>query len=495
MKLKIFLAWSGLAVAVVSTIVACGGGDDSLAISQGTVIRNVTVVNTRDGSLSEPMSVIVNGNSISKITSSHVNINGTAQEVDGTGKYLVPGLLDMHTHFFDTPTDQAQTAKMLIAHGITGIREMRGSEALVQAAKQLNSDSAAHVVDAPEILLIPGEIIGLTAIPASTTAAAAILEVDKQKAYGAGFIKTIRANREATLAFLAEAKIQGLQVAGHLSQSVGAKESADMGWNAVEHLGAGLTILLDCSTNEANIRASVLAAGTNNPFYQPVLDSYDGAKCQALAQSFAQSGTWHIPTLYKLRTGLVANDPAYLTDPNLIYVSKATRATWAGAAQAFALANNATLMATKLAYFNKEQTLPKLLKQNGVKLMAGSDTSSVPNWVIAGVSLHQEYKMLAAGGLSPLEILQMTTLNGATFLNRGSTMGTVEEGKLADLVLLDGNPVADVSNLDRISGVFLKGKYFAKTALDQMKADVAAFYASQPLQASSPSAREFDHLD
>ena len=88
MKLKIFLAWSGLAVAVVSTIVACGGGDDSLAISQGTVIRNVTVVITRDGSLSAPMSVIVNGNSISKITSSHVNINGAAQEVDGTGKYL-----------------------------------------------------------------------------------------------------------------------------------------------------------------------------------------------------------------------------------------------------------------------------------------------------------------------------------------------------------------------------------------------------------------------
>jgi imidazolonepropionase-like amidohydrolase len=488
-----------LGAAVVATvgviIVACGGGGgDSLEISSGTLIKNVVVVNTRDGSLSAPMSVVVDNGKITRITAIPVYTKDAAQAVDGTGKYLVPGYNDMHTHFFDTPTDQPQTAKMLIANGITGIREMRGSADLVQSAKQLNADSAAGRVDAPEILIIPGDIIGLTAIPASTSAPAAIQEVDTQKAYGAGFIKTFRANRDATLAFLAEAKNQGLYVAGHISQSVPAKELSDLGWKAMEHLGAGLTILLDCSANEDTIRASVLAAGTNNPFYEPILASYDDAKCQALAQTFAKNVTWHIPTLLKLRTGLVANDPAYLNDPNLIYVSKATRAAWAGAAQAFSQANDATLSATKVAYFNKEQTLPKMLKQNGVKMMAGSDTSSVPNWVIAGVSLHQEYKMLAAGGLSPLDILQMTTVNGAMFLGRESTMGTVEEGKNADLVLLDANPVSDVANLDRISGVFLKGRYFPKAALDKMKSDVAAFYASQPLQLSAPSAVP-DHVD
>jgi imidazolonepropionase-like amidohydrolase len=473
------------AVALAATIIAAcggGGGNDSFDVVQGVVIQNASIVNTRDGSILAATSVVLDGGKITRITPAHANVGGTAIAVDGSGKFLIPGLLDMHTHYFDNPTDQPQTAALLVANGITNIREMRGSSDLVQAAAQQNAARAAGTLDVPEILVIPGDPIGLTAIAASTSAAAAIQEVDKQKAYGAGFIKSFRANRDATLAFLAEAKSQGMYVAGHLSQSVSAKESVAAGWKAIEHLGAGLTILLDCSANEDSIRAAVVAAGNNNPFYQPILDSYSDPKCQALAQTFATSGTWHTPTLLKLRTGLVANDPAYLNDPNLIYVPKATRAAWAGAAQAFTASNDATLMATKLAYFNKEQTLPKLLKQNGVRLMAGSDTSSVPNWVIAGFSLHQEYKMLAAGGLSPLDILQMTTLAGAQFMNRESTMGTVEEGKNADLVLLDANPIADVANLDKISAVFLRGKYLSKTALDKMKADVAAFYASQTAQ-------------
>jgi imidazolonepropionase-like amidohydrolase len=478
----------GVAAAVLAgtIIAACGGGgDDSFDVMQGTVIQNASIVNTRDGSIFVAKSVVLDGGKIQKISTSSANVHGTAQAIDATGKFLIPGLMDMHTHYFDNPTDQPQTAALLVANGVTNIREMRGSADLVQAAQQQNAARAAGTLDVPEILIIPGEIIGLTAIPASTSAAAAIQEVDKQKAYGAGFIKTIRANRDATLAFLAEAKNQGMYVAGHLSQSVSARESVAAGWKAIEHLGAGLTVLLDCSANEDSIRAAVVAAGNNNPFYQPILDSYNDAKCQALAQTFAASGTWHTPTLLKLRTGLVANDPAYLSDPNLIYVSKATRAAWAGAAQAFAASNDATLMATKLAYFNKEQTLPKLLKQSGVHLMAGSDTSSVPNWVIAGFSLHQEYKMLAAGGLQPLDILQMTTLNGAQFMNRESTMGTVDEGKNADLVLLDANPVVDAANLDKISAVFLRGKYLSKAALDKMKSDVAAFYAAQSTQQSA----------
>lgn len=96
-------------------------------------------------------------------------------------------------------------------------------------------------------------------------------------------------------------------------------------------------------------------------------------------------------------------------------------------------------------YFDKEQTLPKLLKQNGVKMMARSDTSTQPAWVIPGFSLHQEFGLLAKAGLAPLDTLRMTTLNGAEFLGRQSTMGTVDIGKNADLVVLDANPITDVA--------------------------------------------------
>ena len=400
--------------------------------------------------------------------------------------------------------------QLLIANGITGIREMRGSPELVASAKQINADAAAGRIDAPEILIISGATIGLNAPPAAAlTAAAAIAEVQAQKGYAAGFIKTINATHDATLAFLAEAKNQGLYVAGHLNPSVGAIETSNAGWRAIEHLGSGMGTLLACSTQEESVRATLLsgqgvvpppnppawtANALNAPLYQTVNDTYDAARCQTVAQAFAKNGTWHVPTLIRLRTQRFVEDPQYRNDPNLIYVSKATRAAWEAAAVRQTTTLPASAIATFHQYFGREQSLPKLLKQGNVKMLAGSDTAVIANWVIPGFSLHQEFALLSAGGLTPLEILQMTTLNGAEFLSREATMGAVEVGKNADLVMLDANPIADVANLDKISGVFLKGKYFSKAALDQLKGGVAAVYASQTVQASSTTLAP-DHVD
>ena len=468
-------------------IAACNNGDDEVVqVNSGVVIQNVTVVNTRDGSLAGGAAVVIDGGKIQRIVGNNaIRVGSSVQTVDGTGKYVVPGFLDMHTHTLDAADATPTKWPLLIANGITGVREMTGSAASVQRARQLNADSAAGKVDAPEILLIPGEIfggelVGQPPIAGSSSAVAAVAEVQKQKAYGAGFVKNVRSTRDATLAMLTEAKNQGIDVAGHLSPSVGGKESSDNGWKAIEHLGGGLTILLDCSSNEDSIRTSVVAGAAIAQFRQSILDTYDDAKCQSLARTFAANKTWHVPTLIKLRTGLVTNDPAYVGDPNLVYVSKTLRASWAAAAQNFGLANDATSAARLQRYFSLQQTMPKLFKQNGVKMLAGSDTATGPAFVIPGFSLHQEFKLLAGAGLTPLDILLMTTLNGAEFLGRQATMGTVEEGKNADLVLLDANPVADVANLDAISGVFLKGRYFSKVALDKLKSDVAAAYAVQP---------------
>ena len=323
-----------MAIAVV--LYACGGSgssNPSVDVSKGTVLLNANVVNTRDGSVSTGVSVIIDGGKIQQIipVGTNVTVSGSTQAIDATGKFVVPGFLDMHTHTIDAADLQTTNWPLLIANGITGVREMRGSAALVQRAQQLNADRAAGRIDAPEILTIPGEIfggefVGGPAIAGSSSAAAAVAEVQKQKAYGAGFIKNVRSTRDATLAMLAEAKNQGMSVAGHLSPTVGAKESSDAGWKAIEHLGGGLSILLDCSASEDSLRASMLAGTPAIQLRQPILDSYDDAKCQALAKTFAKNDTWHVPTLIRLRAGLATDDALYRNDPNLIYVSRATRA-------------------------------------------------------------------------------------------------------------------------------------------------------------------------
>ena len=208
-------------------------------------------------------------------------------------------------------------------------------------------------------------------------------------------------------------------------------------------------------------------------------DTYSEAKCQTLVNAFVSNGTWHVPTLYRLRGIQTADDPLFAADANLVYVPKDVKASWNAIAAGFT-AIPASGKASLRQYYDLQKTLTRLMKRGGVKMLAGSDSARIAVWMIPGFSLQQEFRELAAAGLSPLEILQMTTLNGAEFLGRTSTMGTVEEGKNADLVLLDANPIADVANFAKIGAVFLKGRYFSKTALDKLKSDLAGAVASQP---------------
>ena len=478
------------------TFTGAAGSIEPIDVSQGTVIQNATVVNTLDGSLNPAMAIVIDSGKIQRIVpAGSVRISGSAQAVDASGKYVVPGFLDMHTHASGTLATPPSDFPVLLANGVTGIREASGSPALLQAARQQNANVLAGTVNAPEVLIMPSIIFAGQA----ATDAAARQFVRDRKAEGADYIKAVGGNPVAFLAVVDEALQQGLYAAGHLTPSVSALASSNAGYRSMEHLGAGMGLILDCSTDEANIRPAVVADVTpaapnvinprlydgNHyaPYYQRIIDTYSDDRCQGLAQAFVRNGTWQAVTLIRLRTQDYGDDPIYVNDPNLIYVDRTRRALWASIGQQFSATITPSTRATLQAYYALQLRVVKLMKQNGVKLLAGSDLGG--GWVVPGFSLHQEFKELAAAGLSPLEILQTTTLNGAEFVNREATMGTVEEGKNADLVLLDANPIADVANLDQISAVFLRGRYFSKAALDQIKSDVAAAYAAQQLNALS----------
>jgi hypothetical protein len=276
---------------------------------------------------------------------------------------------------------------------------------------------------------------------------------------------------------------------------------------AYEHLGALLgNILFDCSTDETTVRQGLMAlaaGGRGQPsgppptpaviqrvlatptitlregeatLIQRAIDTYSEDRCRTLAKTLAKNETWQVLTLIRNKTMLMPDLPEFQDDPNLKYVAPETRALWRETLGLF----NRTPAAAKATYkqlYEYDHKLVGLLKQAGVKIVAGDDLGG--GWVIAGFGLHQEFRELAKAGLSPLDVLQATTLNGAEFLRRTETMGTVEEGKNADLVLLDADPIASVENLDRIAGVFLKGRYYSKAALDKMKDDVETAYRQQ----------------
>jgi imidazolonepropionase-like amidohydrolase len=495
-----------LAALVICSLAACASHGDTVTINSGTVIRNVTVVDTRDGALSAGMTLVLDGARIARIVAGPVLTGGDARAVDGAGRFVVPGYLDMHSHAMLAAGKPVTYWPLLVANGVTGVREMGGSAELIRFAHAINADSAAGKLDAPEILAIPGDILAGPMTPEQGAQ-----RVRQQKAMGADFIKIASGNHDGTMAVLGEARAQGLTVSGHLPVAVGATEAADAGWRAIEHLGSGLGIALDCSDAEAKVRGAMLRGegapppppaamplaivspmlfrALDAPFYQQVMDGYSEAKCAALARRFAERDTWQVPTLIRLRTAAYSASQQYRADPALAYVDKDTRALWEQLARQYAAGVPPSAAATFERYYGLQQKIVALMARNGVRMMAGSDVGGI--WVLPGVGLHQEFHELAAAGLSPLQILQMATLNGAAFLHREASMGTVAAGRNADLVLLDANPLANAANLSRISAVVLKGRYFDREALDAMKAAAAAAYR-QPVQGAQ-AALDPDH--
>jgi imidazolonepropionase-like amidohydrolase len=488
---------------VLITLVLLGGSvmdgaasAQSLNGKNGLVLSNVTIVDTHTGKLTPKATIVIEGGKITEIMRSESTAAGVAgQRIDGHGKFVVPGYWDMHAHPFNNP-NLKENLSLMLAYGITGVRQMAGSPELL---KERREGKLVPSTPAPELLAMPGDLL----LPTNAgTPKAAVAEVGKQKAEGADFIKTIQVSPDAFFASLAEAKRVGLPYEGHLSTGVSAAKASEAGMRSIEHLGAGEGMLVDCSIDEAAVRLAiaklpalpstaaaasgaeailnqriglaspVLAAALSDPTYvsrvQHLIDTYSEAKCRQLAETFVAHQTWQAPTLIRLRTAAFADDTFYSGNPDLRYASPAAIKLWETVAQRYSNGLSPAAQETLHRMFAMQMKITRMFDQAGVKMLAGSDCGGSV-WEVFGVSLHQEFNLLAQAGISPLKVLQMTTLNGAAFYGREATAGSVEEGRDADLLLLDGNPIESVENLHKIDAVIRAGTYYSRDALGELK--------------------------
>ena len=482
------------------------------SVPAATVIENVSVVDVRDGSVEAGLSVVVADGIIREIAAGCEVEVGDATVIDGAGRFVVPGFLDMHAHVLSpSPTEgddtdqpaaddghvhpaiplavQEANFRLLLANGVTGFQQMNGSEGLVRVADRLNAESAEGHVLAPEVLTVPGDAyVGQAPAPAAATAL-----IQAEAAYGADFIKVLGGPRGGVLAVLAAADAAGLDVAGHLPNSLTTPEAVAGGWDSFEHLGAGWGILIDGTPNAAEIRAQIAArppaqpapletavlnprlydAAASAPIYEAVMANFDQDTFLGLVRSFLENDVTQTATLIRLRTQSFGSNPIYRDDPNLRYLDPDTRALWERLGAEFEANVSAEDKATLESFYDLQLAATGLMQDQGVRITAGSDFGGI--WILPGFGLHQEFRELAAAGLTPLEVLQATTLNGAEYLNRDD-IGVVEVGRQADLVLLDANPIEDVAALDRISGVMVNGTYLSAADIEALKAGVAAAY-------------------
>jgi hypothetical protein len=238
---------------------------------------------------------------------------------------------------------------------------------------------------------------------------------------------------------------------------------------------------LACSAREQELQSKILPTSSlkeRAAINAEAARSYSESKCNDLFAQLKRNGNWQVPTLTVLRSFGLLNDPQFLQDQRLRYFGGEYR-NWLTAKDDFRLKSwTADDFALEREQFQFSKKLVGAMFRAGVPLLAGTDTGNP--YCFPGFSLHDELALLVESGLTPLAALQSATVNAAAFMNTSDRYGTIAPGKVADLVLLDADPLKDIHNTTKISEVFLSGKEFDRAALDQMLRNAEAAAATTP---------------
>jgi imidazolonepropionase-like amidohydrolase len=442
-------------------------------MAQTLTLLHVTVIDTVTGGLRPNTTVVIRGNRIVSVGRS-VQRRALGRIVDAGGKYLIPGLWDMHTHVYFDSTAADGTDLILplfLANGITGVRDMGSQlDSVLQARDQI----AAHHLFGPRMVVSGPMLDGpkshyKAAIPISTPEDGR-KAVDMLKSRGVDFIKVQSGvPREAYFGIADESQKVGIPFEGHVPDAIRAAEAVAAGQLTFEHL---IGIFEASSPDEDKYLTGKKTVGM-------FLESYDPVREAAIVRLLAAHHVWQCPTLYWERGQWLVDAIDYTRDPDLAYAAHRWVTTQWPASQASILKSLDTdPLPVRQKFVDHELDIVRKLHAANVPFLAGTDTPAGVD-VLPGISLHLELQRFVAAGFTPLEALQTATLNPAVFYNRRSDFGTVETGRIADLVLLQANPLENIANTRKIAGVIADGRYISKEDLDQLRSRLKQLAATK----------------
>jgi imidazolonepropionase-like amidohydrolase len=438
------------------------------------ILQHVTVIDGMGGAPQRDQTVVISGLRISAVgPASHVKVDKTAKIVDAQGKFLIPGLWDMHVHLAGVIADPAWSKNvllpLLLANGITGVRDMGGDLDTLLAWKR---DVEAGTLFGPHIYaagpwLSGGGHKSPEQYPVANTdeAQAAVHDLKKR---GADFIKIISLpSRDAFFAVADESRKQNISFVGHLPIEVGAAEASNAGMRSIEHFYYS-NFAFSLSSKEDELRQHYITALRNGDaaaiakVSEDAIATYSAEKATSLYRTLKVNNTWVTPTLEGI---FVAGHPAPLRFGKglLAYLPNAVVKDWESIPAETSAAAARTKELAKLS--EDDWKLTREMHAAGVSLLAGSD--SLDERVIPGISLHLELAQLVKAGFTPMEAIQCATLRAAQFMRQEKEFGTVETGKHADLVLLTRDPSKEIGNTLSIEAVIYRGDYLDRATLDR----------------------------
>ena len=468
-----------LHISVVTGILSCAYQPalaQKPAVGDLLVLNNVTVVDVRTGALQPEQTVILERNHILSVgPSKSAKYPRNAASVNCRGLFLIPGLWDMHVHlvFGDWfPAAQDISLPLFVANGVTGVRDMGSELDVVQGWR--NEIEAGRLIG-PRIYtsgpMLDGPKPRFPSSVAIATPEDAHRAVADLKRRGADFIKLQSLiPREAVFAIAEEAKKQEIAFEGHVPDAMRASEMSAAGMKSFEHL---IGIFEGSSPDEDEFLKGKKTEGR-------FLTTYDSARAAALAAMLAKNRTWQCPTLVWERGGNLVDVSDFSKDTRVKYVPASWKdKTWKRFTEEITQGYGTDDLAIRKRFIEKELEVVGMLHKAGVPFLAGTDTPAGVH-IFPGFSLHEELQRFVAAGFTPLEALQTATIHPAQFFGVEDQLGTVEKGKLADLVLLSANPLEDIANTRKIAGVIVNGQYFYRAVLDKMLGRVETEARRQP---------------
>lgn len=437
---------------------------------------HVTVIDMTGAPPKPDMTVVINGDRITSLgPTGRVRIPRGARVIDAPGKYLIPGLWDMHVHI----TETERSLPMFVANGVTGVRNTGG---VAEDLFRWRADVASGRLLGPRIVACGPVVDGenpshpdhSVVVRNAAEGRAAVISLKRR---GADFIKVYDGvPRDAYFAIAEESRRLRVPFVGHVPSSVTTREASGAGQRSIEHLG---TVLEGSSAAERELRNWVSPPAPPGDFSaiprriaargSRMLDTYSDERAQELFRLLVRNHTWQVPTLLVKKIWAHVDDISTAEDARFRYVPRRVREGWSPQRQLLFRYRTPEFIAYNKRLFQKEMELVGAMRRAGVEFMAGTDVGGA--YTYYGFSLHDELALFVEAGFTPMEALQAATRNPARFLGRLNAQGTVERGKLADLVLLEADPLENIRNTQRVDAVVLNGRYLPKQALQRMLAD------------------------
>jgi imidazolonepropionase-like amidohydrolase len=475
---------------LLAALLAMAPAPSIAASTADVLVRHANVIDIEHGRVIADQAVAIRGGDITAVGDDEALAAAwqARRTVDAGGRYLMPGLWDMHVHFGGGPSLVEENEALLplyIAHGITTIRDASGD--LPEQVLAWRDQIARGQLNGPQLFTSGAKIDGIDPVWNGTIEVGSKAEVDaaldREQRDRVDFVKITDSTLKPELFLYAvsEAKKRGLRTSGHIPMALTVGQAIDAGISSIEHLDyaykAGVA-------DEAAIASDFAAGRIDRAEANRRLDAgFDRKTAITAYRRFAERGVAVTPTLNGGRILDFLDVDSHANDPYLAYIGPGLRKTYAWRVERAAKATPEQIAARHAQYEKVAAVLP-MLQEAGVRILAGTDAGFLNSFNYPGVGLLDELSLYVRTGLTPAQALVSATRAGPAWFGKLERYGAVAPGKAADLVLLDRNPLTDIEAIRAIRTVVVRGKVYDRAALDAMLADAKARVAKWNVAAS-----------